>query len=271
MPWKNSGNFRTFLKNSVSSWNEDCNNKQKPQLHRVQRWGGGWGWEEGGSHALGTEQRPTRRTKTTFLSASVFIKFPRSTTVLNTPSPEILHLKLFWRIIFHISVGVGEVHSLYGVESGRTSRVLKDSQTTFTIFLFHSFTHSVFPSLPFQKQQRSLVLPASEPFECKSGMFLAILHWRLRSLAVLDLLNQWPFIYLIFIVSKISGFLPDIFERVFFVCLYMGILVFLKIPFGSTSGRREFRCVFSIYHFNLEPWWLLLLVIYFSLRLAEKV
>ena len=49
----------------------------------------------GGSHALGTEQSPTRRTKTTFLSASVLIKFPRSTTVLSIPSPEILHLKLF--------------------------------------------------------------------------------------------------------------------------------------------------------------------------------
>ena len=141
----------------------------------------------------------------------------------------------------------------------------------FTIFLFYSFTHSVFPSLPFPETPEVPGIANFLPFECKSGMFLAILHCRLRSLAVLDLLNQWPFIYLIFIVSKISGFLPDIFERIFFVCLYMGILFFLKIPFGSTSGRSEFRCVFSIYHFNLEPWWLLLLVIYFSLRLAEKV
>ena len=63
-------------------------------------------------------------------SAPVFIIFQAHNCAKYDQSgdPEILHLKLFLRMIFHISVGVGEVHSLYRVESGRTSRVLKDSQ-----------------------------------------------------------------------------------------------------------------------------------------------
>lgn len=136
------------------------------------------------------------------------------------------------------------------------------------MFLLYSFTHSMFPSLSFPETLEVPDTASPEPFECKLDMFLAILHCSFWSLSVLHLLNQWPFIYLTF-NSKISSYFPDI----LFVCIWgfgCFFAVVFKIPFCSTSERSEFKYVFSIYHFNLEPQLLLLLVIHFSLRLAEK-
>lgn len=116
-------------------------------------------------------------------------------------------------MIFHSSVGVGEVHSFYRVESERTSRVLKDSQLLPCFYFILSPTQCSL-HYHFQKHWRSLTLPAAEPFECKLDMFLAILHCSFWSLSILHLLNQWPFIYLTF-NSKISSYFPDI----LFVCI----------------------------------------------------
>lgn len=134
-------------------------------------------------------------------------------------------LKTFLKNDFPISVGVGEVHSLYRVESGRTSRVLKDSQLL-PCFYFILLPAQCSLHCHFQKHWRSLTLPAPEPFECKLDMFLASPHGSFWSLSVLHLLNQWPFIYLTF-NSKISSYFPDI----FFVCIWGFWLFFLLLLF----------------------------------------